>query len=123
VEHLQQVDANALPEAVAQYRQLVAIVQSILQCLPGNRQRAVRQHLQGLITAEIAELMGWGEAKDRNSVYRGLDDLRRGLRAQGVDYKAGSRGLSRFIAGKPGEPPCSRDGGPTNDMPSPLTAH
>jgi RNA polymerase sigma-70 factor (ECF subfamily) len=43
--------------------------------------------LQGLNTAEIGELMGWSEAKARNLVYRGLDDVRSQLRAHGLDYE------------------------------------
>jgi RNA polymerase sigma factor (sigma-70 family) len=86
-EGLQPIDTHASPETVAQHQQLIALVQTILERLPENRQRAVRLHLQGLSTMEIAELMVWSEGKARNLVYRGLDDLRRYLRAHGVDYE------------------------------------
>jgi RNA polymerase sigma-70 factor (ECF subfamily) len=81
------IDAQSSPEAVARYQELIAIVQAVLERLPENRRRAVRLHLQGLTTAEIAELMAWSEAKARNLVYRGLDDLRSELRAHGVEYE------------------------------------
>ena len=60
------------------------------------RSLVARLHEQGVRTAvfctgracrdalareDIAELMGWSEAKTRNLVYRGLDDLRRELTA------------------------------------------
>lgn len=88
VEHSQPRDVHTSPEAVARYQELIGIVQVVLERLPQNRQRAVRLHLQGLTTAEIGELMAWSEAKARNLVYRGLDELRNQLRAHGVEYEA-----------------------------------
>jgi DNA-directed RNA polymerase specialized sigma24 family protein len=38
-----------------------------------------------MTTAEIGEILGWSEAKSRNLVHRGLKDLRRELRAEGID--------------------------------------
>jgi RNA polymerase sigma-70 factor (ECF subfamily) len=87
IEGAQRADTNTSPEALAQYQQLISIVEGILQSLSQNRQRAVRLHLQGLSTGEIAELMGWGEAKARNLVYRGLDDLRRQLGSHGFEFE------------------------------------
>jgi RNA polymerase sigma-70 factor (ECF subfamily) len=83
----QSIDIRGSPEAVAGQRQLIAIVQTVLKRLSESRQRAVRLHLQGLTTVEIAELMAWSEAKTRNLVYRGLHDLRSQLRAHGFDYE------------------------------------
>jgi RNA polymerase sigma factor (sigma-70 family) len=83
----QPIDTHTSPEEDAQHQQLIAVVQTILDCLPENRQRAVRLHLQGLNTVEIAELMAWSEPKARNLVYRGLDDLRIQLRGHGFDYE------------------------------------
>jgi DNA-directed RNA polymerase specialized sigma24 family protein len=45
-------------------------------------------HLEGMTTQEIGNLLGWTEPKARNLVYRGLQDLREQLRAEGVDYEA-----------------------------------
>lgn len=44
--------------------------------LPAARQAVVRLHLQGYHRDEIAEVLGWSEARTRNLLYRGLDDLR-----------------------------------------------
>ena len=44
----------------------------------------MRLHLQGYHRDEIAGLLGWSEAKTRNLLYRGLDDLRALLVRQGI---------------------------------------
>jgi RNA polymerase sigma factor (sigma-70 family) len=75
------------PDLQAERRQLMRKVESALADLPENRSRAVRLHLQGLTKHEIGDLLGWTEAKARNLVYRGLQDLRERLRAEGVDYE------------------------------------
>jgi RNA polymerase sigma factor (sigma-70 family) len=45
------------------------------------RRVVVRMHLAGYHRNEIAELLGWTEAKTRNLLYRGLADLRTRLLA------------------------------------------
>ena len=52
--------------------------------LPAARQAVVRLHLQGYHRDEIAGLLGWTEAKTRNLLYRGLDDLRALLAKRGI---------------------------------------
>jgi RNA polymerase sigma-70 factor (ECF subfamily) len=51
---------------------------------------AVRYHLSGYDREDIARSLGWSEARTRNLLYRGLDDLRRRLVVMGVT--PGSRG-------------------------------
>lgn len=53
-----------------------------LTALPQNRRLVVQLHLEGYERAEIAGMTGWTEAKVRNLLYRGLDDLRVHLRAE-----------------------------------------
>lgn len=48
------------------------------------RRAAVRMYLSGYEREEIAELMGWSEAKTRNLLYRGLADLRERLTERGI---------------------------------------
>jgi RNA polymerase sigma-70 factor (ECF subfamily) len=43
-------------------------------------------HLMGHTREEIAELMGWTDAKTRNLLYRGMADLRERLLAEGVRW-------------------------------------
>lgn len=65
------------PEAAARSAELGRQLQQALASLPDNRRRAVALHLQGFNVQETAGLLGWTEAKARNLIYRGLDDLRR----------------------------------------------
>ena len=63
------------------------VLQDVLRAmarLPANRRRAVGLHLQGMTNQEVGEILGWSEAKARNLIYRGLDDLRKHLRASGI---------------------------------------
>jgi RNA polymerase sigma-70 factor (ECF subfamily) len=77
------------PEREAERQQVIRKVERALSQLAENRRRAVGLYLQELTTQEIADILGWTEAKARNLVYRGLEDLRRQLRAEGVDYEIG----------------------------------
>jgi DNA-directed RNA polymerase specialized sigma24 family protein len=43
-------------------------------------------HLMGHSRDEIAQLLGWTEAKTRNLLYRGLADVREWLVAEGVQW-------------------------------------
>lgn len=52
--------------------------------IAGNRRAVVRMYLTGYSREEIASLLGWSEAKTRNLLYRGLDDLRHRLIARGI---------------------------------------
>jgi RNA polymerase sigma-70 factor (ECF subfamily) len=71
--------ATASPEDQATRRQQLARARQALGSIAPNRARAVKLHLQGFTTQEVGDLLGWTEAKARNLVYRGLDDLRRAL--------------------------------------------
>lgn len=51
-------------------------VERALLVLPESRRAVVRLHLRGYERDEIGSLLGWSEAKTRNLLYRGLDDLR-----------------------------------------------
>lgn len=59
-----------------------------LLVLPQSRRAVVRLHLRGYDREEIAELLGWTEARTRNLLYRGLDDLRTELTRLGFGPEA-----------------------------------
>jgi RNA polymerase sigma-70 factor (ECF subfamily) len=80
-------DPAQAPDAVTARRELMDRVAAAVRSLPENRRRTVELYLQGLNLAEIAELLDWTEAKVRNLVYRGLEDLRDALRQEGIDYE------------------------------------
>jgi RNA polymerase sigma-70 factor (ECF subfamily) len=80
--------ATAAPDRQVEAAEIREKVETALGQLNEARRRAVRLHLQGFGTKEVADLLGWTEAKARNLVYRGLEDLRSGLRGMGVELEA-----------------------------------
>jgi RNA polymerase sigma-70 factor (ECF subfamily) len=64
-------------------------VMSAVEKLPDEQRRAVGLYLQGMTSQDVADLMGWTEPKSRNLVYRGLKELRKSLREEGMDYEIG----------------------------------
>lgn len=75
------------PQQLAERREIVRKTEAILLSLPENRSRVVGLYLEGLTTSEIAELLKSSEPKARNLLYRGLNDLRQQLQAQGIEYE------------------------------------
>ena len=80
-------DPAASPERVAEHQEVIRKVERVLAGLPDDRRRAVGLYLRGLSSQEIADLLGWSEPRARNLTYRGLKDLRRQLRDEGIDYE------------------------------------
>ena len=65
-------------------RELAETVHRAIALLAESRRAVVRMHLAGYERHEIAELLGWTEAKTRNLLYRGLADLREILESWGI---------------------------------------
>lgn len=72
------------PQAAAEEGELAALVASAVDRITASRRPVLRMYLAGYDREEIADLMGWSEAKTRNLLYRGLADLRELLTAQGI---------------------------------------
>lgn len=73
------------PEQLARAGQIGEVVVEVLQTLAPARRRAVTLYLQGYPIPEIASFLDWDRKKASNAVYRGLGDMREGLRARGVE--------------------------------------
>jgi RNA polymerase sigma factor (sigma-70 family) len=77
-----------LPAREAHPLDRVALTEALHRCfsrLHMARRAVVGMHLHGAPKEEIAALLRWTEAKTRNLLYRGLDDLRGCLRAAGFE--------------------------------------
>jgi len=85
-ESLPQLDTPTVASADADLmsEETVAAIERAVDAMPVNRRPVVRMYLKGYDREEIASLLGWSEAKTRNLLYRGLDDLRQRLIAMGI---------------------------------------
>jgi len=63
---------------------LTRALESALDSMLPARRAPVRMYLAGYTREEIGALLGWSEARTRNLMYRGLDDLRQRLTAMGI---------------------------------------
>ena len=75
---------DASPHEDVEGRELAAQIDAAIDTLSIDRRVAVRFHLAGYDRADIARMLGWTEARTRNLIYRGLDELRRRLTAMGI---------------------------------------
>jgi RNA polymerase sigma-70 factor (ECF subfamily) len=75
------------PEHDLEYAELSQQVAQAIDEIPASRRAVVRMHLAGHPREEIADLLGWSEAKTRNLLYRGLADLRERLIERGVGWE------------------------------------
>jgi len=78
------------PAEAAELGDLAERVARAVEMLAPARRPAVRMHLAGYAREEIAQLLGWSEAKTRNLLYRGLADLRAALLRQGIGPGSGT---------------------------------
>jgi len=75
---------NASPHEALEARELASQIDAAIDTLSIDRRVAVRFHLAGYDRDDIARMLGWTEARTRNLLYRGLDDLRRRLTDMGI---------------------------------------
>lgn len=73
------------PEQEVMASELAEQVERSLTHMQESRRAVVRMYLAGYPREEIAQLLGWSEAKTRNLIYRGLRDLRARLTVLGVE--------------------------------------
>jgi len=83
-EHALPAHPGASADARLASEETLDAIDRALDGIPTNRRAVVRMHLQGYDRVEIAALLGWSEAKTRNLLYRGLEDLRRRLISRGM---------------------------------------
>jgi len=72
------------PEDALARSELAQAVSEEVRGLSDARRTVVRLYLVGYSRDEIAQMVGWSEAKTRNLIYRGLADLRAALERRGI---------------------------------------
>ena len=77
-------DTRRRADSRLEEHELADAVHRAIALLAESRRAVVRMHLSGYERHEIAELLGWTEAKTRNLLYRGLADLREILESWGI---------------------------------------
>jgi RNA polymerase sigma-70 factor (ECF subfamily) len=82
------VDHGPSPQQSIENKEILDQVERILSTMDANRRSAIKLYFQGMTSFEIAAVRGWSEPKARNLLYRGLKDLRAGLKAAGIDYSS-----------------------------------
>ena len=65
-------------------------IMAVLDTLAPDRRTVVKLHLAGYARREIAERLNWSEARIRNLLFRGMDDLRVALRRHGLGPPEGA---------------------------------
>jgi RNA polymerase sigma-70 factor (ECF subfamily) len=80
-----QVSVDPQSENALEADELAELIAEAVEALTPSRRPVVRMHLAGYHRSEIAELLGWSEAKTRNLVYRGLAELRVRLAERGIE--------------------------------------
>jgi len=63
------------------------MVGEAVESLMDSRRRVVKLFLLNMTLEEISIFLDWSEAKTRNLLYRGLDDLKKKLKEKGIEYE------------------------------------
>ncbi len=66
---------------------LVKKIYSAVESLLESRKKVVKLYLLDLTIEEISILYNWTEDKTRNLLYRGLSDLKKSLKENGIEYE------------------------------------
>lgn len=83
-DHFHHLATSHHASADAEMQELSDRILDAVNSLHASRRAVVRMYLSGYEREEIAELLGWTEAKTRNLLYRGLADLRTRLTEMGI---------------------------------------
>jgi len=66
---------------------LKKLVGEAVESLMNSRRRVVKLYLLNMTLEEIAISLHWSEAKTRNLLYRGLEDVKKKLKEKGIEYE------------------------------------
>jgi RNA polymerase sigma-70 factor (ECF subfamily) len=66
---------------------LKKMIGEAVESLMNSRRRVVKLYLLNMTLDEIATFLHWSEAKTRNLLYRGLEDIKKKLKEKGIEYE------------------------------------
>ena len=66
---------------------LKEVIRDALNKIKAPSRKAISLYLTGLTLTEIAKLNGWSKSKTNNLYYRGIDELKKKLREEGIYYE------------------------------------
>ncbi len=81
-EHLRPGDSEPSPHTFLEKKEWRARILRNLERLGENRRQVLRLYLDGFSIDEICEFFGWDPVKVRHLLYRGIDDLKKLIRAE-----------------------------------------
>lgn len=83
----QQLEARSGNGRTAEGAFLMKVIGEAADSLMDSRRQAVKLFLLNMSVEEIAVSLDWSQDKARNLLYRGLSDMRKILKARGIEYE------------------------------------
>lgn len=80
----QKNDLDDQPDFQFEKTELYEAIEKSVELLKDSRRQVIKLYLLGMNRNEISSFYGWSQDRVRNLLYRGLDDLRKNLRSDGV---------------------------------------
>lgn len=77
----------SLRENIAQLDILKEVILNSLNEIKPPSKIVISLYLAGFTLAEIAKIKGWGRSKTNNLYYRGIDEIKKKLKAKGIYYE------------------------------------
>jgi DNA-directed RNA polymerase specialized sigma24 family protein len=81
------IQESPVQEKTSQLNMLNEVILDSLNEIKAPSKIVISLCLVGFTLAEIAKLQSWGQSKTNNLYYRGIDKLRKKLKAKGIYYE------------------------------------
>lgn len=81
------IQEGAVQENTSQLDILKEVLVDALNKIKAPSKKVISLYLVGFTLAEIAKLMSWGQSKTNNLYYRGIDELKKKLREEGIYFE------------------------------------
>jgi len=81
------IQESLISKNTSQLDMLNELILKSLNEIKATSKIVISLHLMGLTFKEIAKLKNWGKSKTNNLYYRGIDELKKKLKAKGILYE------------------------------------